>query len=107
MSFAAKLGCTPQTLNDWVKKAEVDSGRRAGIPTDMADRMKALERENRELRQANEIRRKGEPAKAPLVQAHSRTRLLRWRSSTAGRSDGGFHPRASGCARGTAQNDDP
>ncbi len=58
MSIAAKIGCTPQTLNDWVKKAEVDSGHRAGIPTEMAERMKALERENRELRQANEILRK-------------------------------------------------
>ncbi len=35
MSIAAKIGCTPQTLNDWVKKAEVDSGRRAGIPSDL------------------------------------------------------------------------
>jgi transposase len=58
VSIAAKIGCTPQTLNEWVKKAEVDSGRRAGIPSEMADRMKALERENRELRQANEILRK-------------------------------------------------
>ena len=58
MSIAAKIGCTPQTLNDWVKKAEVDSGRRAGIPSDFAEKMKALERENRELRQANEILRK-------------------------------------------------
>jgi transposase-like protein len=58
MSIAAKIGCTAQTLNEWVKKAEVDSGRRAGTPTEMADRMKALERENRELRQANEILRK-------------------------------------------------
>ena len=57
-SIAAKIGCTPQTLHDWVKKAEVDSGRRAGVPTDMADKLKALERENRELRQANEILRK-------------------------------------------------
>ena len=57
-SIAAKIGCTPQTLHDWVKKAEVDSGRRAGIPSDMADKLKALERENRELRQANEILRK-------------------------------------------------
>ena len=48
MSISAKIGCTPQTLNDWVKKAEVDSGRRAGIPTEMAERMKALERENRD-----------------------------------------------------------
>ncbi len=89
LSIAAKIGCTPQTLNDWVKKAEVDSGRRAGIPTEMAERMKALERENRELRQANEILRKA-------------SRILRWRSSTAGRSDGGFHRRASECARGFA-----
>ena len=58
MSIAAKIGCAPQTLNDWVKNAEVDSGKRPGIPTEMADRMKALERENRELRQANEILRK-------------------------------------------------
>jgi transposase-like protein len=58
MSIAAKIGCTAQTLNEWVKKAEVDSGRRAGIPTEMSEKMKALERENRELRQANEILRK-------------------------------------------------
>ena len=58
MSIAAKIGCTAQTLNEWVKKAEVDSGRRAGIPTETAERMRALERENRELRQANEILRK-------------------------------------------------
>jgi transposase-like protein len=58
MSMAAQIGCTAQTLNEWVKKAEVDSGRRAGIPTEMAEKMKALERENRELRQANEIFRK-------------------------------------------------
>ena len=58
VSIAAKIGCTAQTLNEWVKKAEVDSGRRAGVPTDMAAKLKALERENRELRQANEILRK-------------------------------------------------
>ena len=57
-SIAAKIGCTPQTLHDWVKKAEVDSGKRAGVPSDTADKLKALERENRELRQANEILRK-------------------------------------------------
>ncbi len=58
VSIATKIGCTPQTLLDWVKKAEVDSGKRAGVPTDMAEKLKALERENRELRQANEILRK-------------------------------------------------
>ena len=57
-SIAAKFGCSAHTLLDWVKKAEVDAGRRAGLPTDMAEKMKALERENRELRQANEILRK-------------------------------------------------
>jgi len=58
VSIAAKIGCAGQTLHEWVKKAEVDSGTRAGMPSDVADRMKALERENRELRQANEILRK-------------------------------------------------
>ena len=61
VSIAAKIGCSANTLNSWVKKAEVDSGTRTGVPTDMADKMKALERENRELRQANEILRKGAP----------------------------------------------
>jgi len=58
MSIAAKIGCTAQTLHEWVKKADRDSGRRPGIPMDVADKLKALERENRELRQANEILRK-------------------------------------------------
>jgi transposase-like protein len=57
-SLAAKIGCTAQTLNEWVKKAEIDTGKRAGVPADTAERLKALERENRELRQANEILRK-------------------------------------------------
>ena len=57
-SIAAKIGCTAQTLNDWVKKAEIVSGARAGVPTEVADRLKALERDNRELWQANEILRK-------------------------------------------------
>ena len=57
-SIAAKIGCTAQTLNEWVKKAEVDDGSRPGLPSDVAEKIKALERENRELRQANEILRK-------------------------------------------------
>ena len=57
-SVAAQIGCTAQTLNEWVKKAEVDRDVRAGLPSDVAERLKALERENRELRQANEILRK-------------------------------------------------
>ena len=58
MSISTKIGCTGQTLNEWVKKVEIDAGKRAGVPTDMAEKIKALERENRELRQANEILRK-------------------------------------------------
>jgi transposase len=57
-SIAAKIGCSANTLNDWVKKTEVDNGKRAGVSSEMAERMRALERENRELRQANEILRK-------------------------------------------------
>jgi transposase-like protein len=49
-SIAAKIGCTAQTLNEWVKKAEVDSGVCAGLPSESAARLKALERENRELK---------------------------------------------------------
>jgi transposase len=58
LSIAAKIGCTGQTLNEWLKQAERDSGRKPSLTTDMAARLKALERENRELRQANEILRK-------------------------------------------------
>ena len=52
-SIAAKIGCTPQTLHDWVKKAEVDSGQRAGVPADMAEKLTAIERETRGGRPAN------------------------------------------------------
>ncbi|MEG3178615.1 IS3 family transposase [Sphingomonas sp. RB3P16] len=58
VSIAEKIGCVPQTLHEWVKRAEVNSGKRAGVPTEVADKVKALEREVRELRQANEILRK-------------------------------------------------
>ena len=58
LSISSKIGCAPQTLNEWVKKAEVDRGDRAGVTTEMAEKLKALERENRELKQANEILRK-------------------------------------------------
>lgn len=57
-SVAAKIGCNPATLHEWVKRREIDQGARGGIPSDVAEKMKALERENRELRQANEILRK-------------------------------------------------
>ena len=57
-SIAGKIGCSAQTLDGWLKRTEVDSCQRAGVPTEMAERMKALEREVKELRQANEILRK-------------------------------------------------
>jgi transposase len=58
VSIAGKIGCTAQTLHQWVGRAERDSGRKPGLTTDMAAKLKTLERENRELRQANEILRK-------------------------------------------------
>ena len=68
VSIAAKFGCSAQTLHNWVAQAERDVGARAGLSTDEREHMKALERENRELRQANEILRKASAyfAKAEL-----------------------------------------
>ena len=54
-SIAPKIGCVPQTLNEWVKRDEIDNGMRAGVTTTDQQRLKELERENRELRKANEI----------------------------------------------------
>ena len=54
-SIAPKIGCVPQTLNEWVKQAEVNSGQRAGTTTSDAQRIKELEREVKELRRANDI----------------------------------------------------
>ena len=57
-SIAGKIGCTPETLRNWVRQAERDAGRRPGLSTEERQRLKDLERENRELRRANEILRK-------------------------------------------------
>ena len=54
-SIAPKIGCVPQTLNEWVKRVEVDTGLRDGVTTAEAQRVKELEREVKELRRANEI----------------------------------------------------
>jgi transposase len=54
-SIAPKIGCVPQTLHEWVKRVEVDTGMREGVTTSEVQRMKDLERENKELRRANEI----------------------------------------------------
>ena len=58
VSVAAKIGCTAETLRRWVRQAERDQGKRPGASSEEQARIKALERENRELRQANEILRK-------------------------------------------------
>ena len=58
LSISAKIGCAPQALHEWVKKVEVDTGQRGGVTTNMAEKMRALERKSRELKQANEILRK-------------------------------------------------
>ena len=54
-SIAPKIGCVPQTLLDWTKRVEVDTGVREGVTSSQAQRVKDLERENKELRRANEI----------------------------------------------------
>ena len=57
-SIAGKMGCTAETLRKWVRQSERDQGKRSGLTTTERDRLKELERENRELKRANEILRK-------------------------------------------------
>jgi transposase len=90
-SIAAKIGFTAQTLNEWVKKAEVDSGVRTGMPSEVAEKLQALERENRELRQANEILRKASAYFAPSRRLQANTCRAARRISTAGSSHDRFH----------------
>ena len=73
-SIAEKIGCSGETLRHWVRQAERDQGVRPGPTTDERERIKALERENRELRQANEILRK---ASAYFALALVRSRRVR------------------------------
>lgn len=61
VSVSSKIGCTPETLRAWVSKMEVDSGKKPGVTSDAAAKIKELERENRELKQANEILLKASP----------------------------------------------
>jgi transposase len=56
-SIASKIGCTAETLRKWIRQAERDRGEREGVTTSERERLKALERENRELKRANEILR--------------------------------------------------
>jgi transposase len=57
-SVASKIGCSPETLRSWLLQAERDQGKRAGVTTNERERLKQLEKENFELRRANEILRK-------------------------------------------------
>ena len=100
LSIAAKIECSGQTLNEWTKRSEIDAGRKAEVTTDEGAKLKALERENRELRQANEILRKASAyiAQAPL--ANAGVRLSGKGNSTARSSDDRDDRRASSGARG-------
>ena len=71
-SIAAKLGCTSETLRRWVRQAERDTGHRPGLTSDERQRLKELERENRELKRTNEILRK---ASAYFAQAELDRRM--------------------------------
>ena len=93
-SIAPKIGCVPQTLNEWVKRAEVDAGTREGVTTAEAQRVKELEREVKELRRANEILKL---ASAFFAQAE-----LDWQAPCADSSLEGFYRPAAQCFRGRA-----
>ncbi len=86
-SIAAKIGCSGQTLHNWVRQAERNQGLRPGSTTEDRERIKALERELRELRQANEILRK---ASAYFAQAELDRRFKPWQLQQVhvGRLDG-------------------
>nr|ALS91417.1 helix-turn-helix domain protein [uncultured bacterium] len=88
-SIAAKIGCSGETLRHWVRRHEREAGLRDGMTSEVRDRLKALERENRELRQAKRF-----CARPRLI--------LPGRSSTAGSSDDRLYRRASRRPRGRA-----
>jgi transposase-like protein len=73
-SISAKIGCTAETLRRWLKQSEVNQGKRGGISTNERERLKELERENRELKRANEILR---TASAFFAQAELDRKLKR------------------------------
>jgi transposase len=79
VSVAAKIGCTAEALRRWVRQAERDGGKRPGLTSAERDRLKQLERENLELKRANEILRKASAyfAQAELVRARSQARAHR------------------------------
>lgn len=86
-SIAPKIGCVAQTLNEWVRKHEIDSGVRDGVPSAERERVKELEREVKELRRANEILKLARVGS----RGHCNTFLLIW-------NDGGFTNGTNGTA---------
>ena len=90
-AIAPKLGCSPDSLRAWCQQAERDAGKRGGLTSEEKVRLKALERENRELRQANEILKK---ASAYFAPPHAHVNMCcraMGRSSTAHSSDDWVH----------------
>lgn len=82
-SIAAKIGCSPDSPKSWLKRAQVDAGEALGTTTEERERIKALEKEVKELRRANEILK---TASAFFAQAE-----LVWQAPCANSSDGGLH----------------
>ena len=73
-SISSKIGCTAETLRRWVRQSEIDQGKRGGVSTNERERLKELERENRDLKRANEILR---TASAFFAQAELDRKLKR------------------------------
>ena len=89
--IASKLGCSPDSLRAWCQQLECDSGKCSGLTSDEKARLKALERENRELRQANETLKKASAYIAPPLGDASIACRATGRSSTAHSANGKFH----------------
>ena len=81
VSIAAKIGCTPETLRTWVRWSETDQGTRGGLSISDRERLKELERENRELKRANEILRKASGGARPPTEVMGYS-LINTRSGT-------------------------
>ena len=95
MAIAPKIGCGRDTLRRWVKQSDIDNGRKEGQTSDVRPQIKAMEREIRELRQANEILRKASAYFAPtLIVCRANDCRAAGRSSPARSSDDCFHCRA-------------
>jgi transposase len=90
-ALAEKLGCSPDSLRVWARQAQRDAGERPGQTSAEKTRIRELEREVRELRQANEILKKGEPLARHWSERQWRTHILRRRSSTARFANDRFH----------------